>query len=262
MRIVQKLAPGIVLVGLLVPTMTAVPAQASAPTTVVSQDVVQGSVSLKSPAPKETSVKKKATKAKRPVLRPGSKGKDVKRLQRSLHKAGYFIGKADGKYGTLTKQAVLAVQKSFKQKRTGIADAKVWKALEKKRLPKARTKKGRVIEVDLKRQIMMIVKNGKVKKVFNISSGNGERYWYINGYTRAITPKGTYKVYREVNGNRIAALGALYRPKYFLGGFAIHGSPSIPAYPASHGCVRISNTAMDWLWKTNQLPKGTTIKLY
>jgi lipoprotein-anchoring transpeptidase ErfK/SrfK len=26
---------------------------------------------------------------------------------------------------------------------------------------------------------------------------------------------------------------------YFLCGFAIHGYPSVPAYPASHGCVRV-----------------------
>ena len=31
----------------------------------------------------------------------------------------------------------------------------------------------------------------------------------------------------------------LYHPMYFLRGFAIHGYPSVPAWPASHGCVRI-----------------------
>jgi lipoprotein-anchoring transpeptidase ErfK/SrfK len=31
----------------------------------------------------------------------------------------------------------------------------------------------------------------------------------------------------------------LYFPSYFLRGFAVHGYPSVPAYPASHGCVRI-----------------------
>ena len=31
----------------------------------------------------------------------------------------------------------------------------------------------------------------------------------------------------------------LYYPMYFLRGFAIHGYPDVPAYPASHGCVRI-----------------------
>jgi lipoprotein-anchoring transpeptidase ErfK/SrfK len=31
----------------------------------------------------------------------------------------------------------------------------------------------------------------------------------------------------------------LWYPLYFLRGFAIHGYPSVPAYPASHGCVRV-----------------------
>ncbi|MDP8987655.1 MAG: L,D-transpeptidase family protein, partial [Actinomycetota bacterium] len=35
-------------------------------------------------------------------------------------------------------------------------------------------------------------------------------------------------------------LGKLYNPVYFTGsGIAIHGSTSVPTYPASHGCVRI-----------------------
>ena len=31
----------------------------------------------------------------------------------------------------------------------------------------------------------------------------------------------------------------VYRGRTYKGGFAIHGYPSVPAYPASHGCVRI-----------------------
>ena len=31
----------------------------------------------------------------------------------------------------------------------------------------------------------------------------------------------------------------MYRPNYFYGGYAVHGMTSVPAYPASHGCVRM-----------------------
>jgi lipoprotein-anchoring transpeptidase ErfK/SrfK len=34
-------------------------------------------------------------------------------------------------------------------------------------------------------------------------------------------------------------MGLLYYPNYIYGGVAIHGSPSVPATPASHGCIRI-----------------------
>jgi len=31
----------------------------------------------------------------------------------------------------------------------------------------------------------------------------------------------------------------MYNPLYIVGGIAIHGSLDVPAYPASHGCIRI-----------------------
>ena len=34
-------------------------------------------------------------------------------------------------------------------------------------------------------------------------------------------------------------LGLLYYPNYIQGGVAIHGNPSVPPLPASHGCIRI-----------------------
>ena len=54
-------------------------------------------------------------------------------------------------------------------------------------------------------------------------------------------------------------LGKIYRPKYFVGGIAIHGMTSVPAYPASHGCVRLSLPAMDFLWAQDLVPLGTPV---
>jgi lipoprotein-anchoring transpeptidase ErfK/SrfK len=47
---------------------------------------------------------------------------------------------------------------------------------------------------------------------------------------------------------------------YFLRGFAIHGYPSVPSYPASHGCVRVPMWIAPHLWSTN--PYGQTIRVY
>ena len=55
----------------------------------------------------------------------------------------------------------------------------------------------------------------------------------------AVTPSGSYRI--ESQGARASATAtsaSLYNPLYFQGGYAIHGSPSVPARPASHGCVR------------------------
>lgn len=43
------------------------------------------------------------------------------------------------------------------------------------------------------------------------------------------------------------ALSGLYKPWYFTPYYAIHGSKSVPARPASHGCVRVPT------WESNHL---------
>jgi lipoprotein-anchoring transpeptidase ErfK/SrfK len=79
----------------------------------------------------------------------------------------------------------------------------------------------------------------------------------------AITPVGTFRINRErPDGWWVGDLGQIYRPKYFIGGVAIHGSLSVPAHPASHGCVRVSVAAMDMIWEQEILPRGTTVVVY
>jgi lipoprotein-anchoring transpeptidase ErfK/SrfK len=71
-------------------------------------------------------------------------------------------------------------------------------------------------------------------------------------------------VYREVNAMHSSSLelGDMWRPKFFTGGIAVHGSASVPAFPASHGCVRVSNSAMNWIWDTWGAPSGTPVVVY
>jgi lipoprotein-anchoring transpeptidase ErfK/SrfK len=63
-----------------------------------------------------------------------------------------------------------------------------------------------------------------------------------------------------VDGFDSSPLGTLYRPMYFTGGYAVHGNPSVPAYPASHGCVRVPMWITDWLYDTNDY--GETVYVY
>ena len=59
-----------------------------------------------------------------------------------------------------------------------------------------------------------------------------------------------------------SSLGMLWRPIYFTGsGYAVHGSTSVPPWPASHGCVRVSNAAIDMVWAQDLMPIGSTIKV-
>ena len=194
-------------------------------------------------------------------LAPGASGSAVANLQARLDALGYWVP-VDGRYGPITTQAIYALQKSARIARTGVFDAATQRALDAEVRPVARSTAGYVAEVDKTRQIVMLVSNGRVLKVFNTSTGNGARYRSGSGYATAITPEGSFRIYNQINGLRISELGELWRPKYFTGGYAFHGSPSIPPYPASHGCVRLSNAAINWIWDTNAMPMGTSVLVY
>ena len=55
-------------------------------------------------------------------------------------------------------------------------------------------------------------------------------------------------------------LGTLWDPMYFTGGYAVHGNPSVPPYPASHGCVRVPMWIASLLYETNDY--GETVYVY
>lgn len=76
----------------------------------------------------------------------------------------------------------------------------------------------------------------------------------------SVTPNGLHRVDRQrPDGWWDGNLGSICRPKYFVGGVVVHGSDSIPQYPASHGCVRVSVPAMDWIWESEILPLRTPV---
>jgi len=200
-----------------------------------------------------------AATASSTTLRVGSKGKAVLAAQKRLAALGYWLGKPDGVYGSATAHAVIALQKVAGLSRDGVLGPNTAKALRAGVRPKASSRKGDVIEVDLRHQVLLVVHNGTVRLVFDASTGSGAYYQSRGSTHHAVTPRGTYHVYRGVNGWDPGPLGALYRPRYFNGGIAVHGYPSVPTSPASHGCVRVTLGAMDYLWAHNVLPIGRTV---
>ncbi|KJR45572.1 N-acetylmuramoyl-L-alanine amidase [Desulfosporosinus sp. I2] len=64
-----------------------------------------------------------------PLLRDGSSGGYVKKLQGMLLAAGFDPGKIDGVFGPLTRAAVLAFQKSKGLVQDGIVGKMTWTAL-------------------------------------------------------------------------------------------------------------------------------------
>jgi Putative peptidoglycan binding domain/L,D-transpeptidase catalytic domain len=250
------------------PAPGTVPPAAGAPAPPAPADATTapGATAPRTPAPTTappTSPAPDAAEAADEMLRIGDSGPAVLEVQQRLSGLGFWLGEIDGHYGQLTRQAVMAFQKAEGLTRDGVAGPRTRQHLPAASRPEPRVAEGDRIEVDLKRQLLLVVRGGQVQWTFNTSTGNGEAYDRPSGGTGiARTPRGRFEIERQINGIREAELGVLYRPKYFRGGIAVHGSGSIPAQPASHGCVRVSNAAMDLLWSSGVAPIGTEVTVY
>lgn len=185
-------------------------------------------------------------------LAAGDAGPAVTALQQQLSTLGYWLGEIDGEYGSSTGHAITAFQKVHGMARDGLASVEVQQRLATAEPPAPRSTTGRVIEIDLDRQVLLVVTDGAGDAVFDTATGA----------SATPTPPGEYAIYREIDGYRHAPLGTLYRPKYFNGGIAIHGFTSVPPQPASHGCVRLTYPAMDQLWAADLAPLGTAVWVY
>ncbi len=158
------------------------------------------------------------------TLAPGTRGASVSYLQSRLRELRFALRSVNGEFGSDTYEAVVAFQKAVGLARTGRVDPGVWRALERANVPAPRLLTGTHIEVDTSRQLLFAVRDGRVDQIVHVSTG-----------TTGNTPVGRWHIYRKVAGWD----WVLWYPMYFLGGFAVHGYPSVPPFPASHGCVRI-----------------------
>lgn len=195
-------------------------------------------------------------------------GDETGRIQQRLLDLGYWHAGVDGSYGHTTTQAVMAFQKYMGLDASGAVDQPTADALTSvSERPHGLSTAGDLIEVDKQRQLLFVIRNGLTELVLNTSTGNGEEYTEEDKNTPgemitgvSLTPNGLYRVDRErPEGWWEGDLGEIYRPKYFRGGIAVHGSNSIPNYPASHGCVRVSVPAMDMFWQFDIMPMWSTV---
>ena len=191
----------------------------------------------------------------------GASGAQVKALQHRLGELGYQVQAADGQFGGETLHSVVAFQKVNRLGRDGVVGPITRKALEHPRTPKPRSAKaGFHVEADLTLQVVYMVKDGKIQEILDASSASGRTYTVDGDVRLAVTPQGSFVIQRKIDAWRKSKLGLLYRPAYFTGGYALHGAYSVPPFPASHGCIRITTTAMDRWY--NRVPVGTLMLVY
>jgi lipoprotein-anchoring transpeptidase ErfK/SrfK len=180
-------------------------------------------------------------------------------LEQKLAELHYDPGNVDGYFDSNTAFGVVAFQKVTGLPRTSRATDDVVAALQTALPPPSLVPGGGAgrVEIDVGRQVLFLYQGDQLYKIIPVSTGSGQRYCVKGACDRAVTPAGSFKVFQKVRGWQTSRLGRLYNPMYFNGGIAIHGSLSVPAYPASHGCVRVQMGIAEWL--PSKIPNGTPV---
>jgi len=166
----------------------------------------------------------------------------IKAVQRQLITLGYLVrGDDDGRFGPATMNAVLAFQKWEGLARTGLLNA-----LTKSRLatatrpaPVSRGVSGKRAEILLDRQVALLINNNAVVRAIAVSTGKPS----------TPTPPGDYRVYAKIPRWWSTPFREwLPWALPFVGGIAFHEFADVPAFPASHGCVRQSFSVAQWTY--------------
>jgi lipoprotein-anchoring transpeptidase ErfK/SrfK len=187
-----------------------------------------------------------------PQLAYGTSSPAVAELAHRLAALRYAVPSFSTTFSADLVESVYAFQKVEQLPRTGIVDAALWARLDRTATPPPRfTEPADHIEIDKARQVLFVVRGGQVALVSPVSTAG------IAGY---FTPVGRFAIYRKVVGYDPSPLGVLLNPMYFVGGYAIHGNPSVPPYPASHGCVRVPNFVIFRIFDSE--PYGETVYVY
>lgn len=215
----------------------------------VAPPVTEATTTSSTPTSVATTLARVTTPTSAPAgLGVGARGPEVAALEQRLETLHYWVGAVDDVYDQNTAYAVTAFQKVEGLGRTGRATVEVINALASAKAPPALVPAGGSdrVEIDIPRQVLFLYKGGALQRILPISSGSNQRFCADGWCRRAITPGGTYGFYRQGRGWETGSLGSLYNPVYFNGGIAVHGSKSVPAQPASHGCIRIPMSAAEW----------------
>ena len=179
----------------------------------------------------------------------GATGLAVRVLQRRLSALGYVVGQR-GVFDARTARAVMAFRKVTGMPRTFVADSEVYRRLARGQgafHPRFRSH-GRHVEASIEHQVLaLIAADGTVERIYPTSTGKPS----------TPTVRGNFRVYSKTPGYNAHLM---YYSAFFIRGYAIHGYSEVPAYNASHGCLRVpipdAQAIYDWV----QL--GTPVDVY
>jgi N-acetylmuramoyl-L-alanine amidase len=163
----------------------------------------------------------------------------TREVERRLSEMGYWTGAVDGIFDPATRSALIAFQKWEGRPITGQLTVNEIEAIRGAASPKARESGYEHVEVDLDRQVLLIINSEGGVRVLPVSTGSGKPFMDDGQMSVAYTPRGRFVVYDKTVGWEKPPFQSMYYPSYISGGVAIHGYRSVPTHPASHGCIRI-----------------------
>ena len=155
----------------------------------------------------------------------------VRGVQLRLWSLGYLDrSSVTGALDYETSQALLAFQAWEGLDRTGTVTGQTQVGLQRAGRPVPTTHRpGRHIEIHRDLGVLLMLDGNDVVRAVHTSTGSFGR-----------TPTGFFHVYRkEIYSWSVPFHVWMPYASYFIGGIAMHEYPDVPAYPASHGCVRL-----------------------
>ncbi len=184
------------------------------------------------------------------TLAAGATSAYVKGMLTGLQRLAIRIPGMGSTFSTQVKDSVMAFQKAYRLPRTYVFNTACWRKLDGAKTIKPRhSSPATHLEVDKTRQILMVVKKGKVFGLIAVSTG-----------ATGNTPEGSFHIQQKHPFTTSGYGGILVRTMGFVGNFAIHGYSPVPPYPASHGCVREPIWACYWVY--DQSSVGEALFIY
>lgn len=214
-------------------------------------------------------------------LCPGDATWSVFTLQWLLTERKLYRGPMSGVYDAKTQYAVVTFHKLTGPAHTNPATARAdwianppplnwvaedWELLRAffPRPPTLREDQPDRVEVDIGHQVLYLVEQGKVEAIMPVSTGAGRGTVGCRteeGCNASVTPRtARLEVGSAFVGEHRYARGwsprpdewSIYKFIWYRGqhgewNYGLHGYPSVPNYPASHGCIRVPTWDMDFL---------------
>lgn len=184
----------------------------------------------------------------------------IKEAEQRLTELGYWTGPVDGIFDAGSRSALIAFQKWEGRPVTSKLTLAEIEAIRAGGGPKARETGYEHVEVDVDRQVLLIINEAGGVRVLPVSTGSGKPFVVDGQSSVAYTPRGRFVVYDKTYGWEDGVLGSVYYANYITGGVAIHGYETVPTTPASHGCIRIPMFAAREVSKL--LGLGTIVLVY